>query len=223
MEEKKQESVITPEDQARIDNAVKLGALKQVQLVKFIYEKLGPDGIVEFSQTVIKPWAKEWAARILKEKGLKQGEVDARTALYLYSAVHDHTAICSDHLDMFFTVDHPDLQVVGARYCPVAHQWMQIWPEGAHFLCYLYSHSFDEYFFEGLNPNLVFTKHAECCADQPGIPHGKPCVMRIETKNKPVDPKDIQIIEDPATIAVSAEIKELLADKEIDYLPHLPE
>ena len=36
MEEKKQESVITPEDQARIDNAVKLGALKQVQLVKFV-------------------------------------------------------------------------------------------------------------------------------------------------------------------------------------------
>ena len=47
--------------------------------------------------------------------------------------------------------------------------------------------------------------------------------MRIETKNKPVDPKDVQIIEDPDSIEVSAKIKELLADKEIDYLPHIPE
>lgn len=216
-------STITPEDQARIDNAVKLGALKQVQLVKFLYEKLGHDGLEEFSKTVVKPWATAWAERLLKEKGLKKGDVDARTALYMYEAVHDHTKICSDHLDMFFSVDHADFQIVGAKYCPVAYQWMQIWPEGAHFLCYLYSHAFDEYFFAALNPNLVFTKHAECCADQPGIPHGRPCVMQIETKGKPVNKKDLKIIEDPGSIEVAPIISDFLAGKKIDYLPHIPE
>lgn len=222
MNKEKESSVILPEDQARIDNAVKLGALKQVQLVKFIYEKLGHDGLVEFSETVIKPWATEWAERLLAEKGLKKGEVDARTALYLYEAVHDHTKICSDHLDMFFSIDHNDLQLVGARYCPVAFQWMQIWPEGAHFLCYLYSHAFDEHFFAALNPKLVFTKHAECCAEQPGIPHGEPCIMRIETEGKYVDEKDIKVMEEPDKIKVSSIIFDFLNGKEIEYLPHIP-
>ena len=215
-------SIIQPEDQIRIDKAVKLGAQKQVQLVRFIYEELGAEGIKRFSETVLKPWARQWADDIRKRHGLKKEQITAKIAIQqLYPEVHDHTAICSDHLDMFFSVDHDDLQICGARYCPVAYQWMMEWPEGAHLLCYLYSSAFDEAFFEALNPDLVFTKHAECCLEQPGIPHGQRCLMQLETKNKSVDPNDIVIIENPDEIEVAEKIKELLAGKTIAYVPHI--
>ena len=214
---------ISKRDQGRIDSAVRLGAIKQVQLVKFIYDNLGFAGITKFVRDEIEPWARSWARSIRLRHGLQEAQITARVAIQqLYPEVHDHTAICSDHLDMFFSIDHEDLQVCGARYCPVAYQWMQFWPQGAHHLCYIYSYSFDRYFFAELNPNLHFTKHAECCADQPGIPHGRPCLMRLETRNKPVDLSTIQIIEDAETIEVSKVIKEFLAARDIQYELHVP-
>ncbi len=215
-------SIIQPADQDRIDKAVKLGAQKQVQLVRFIYEELGQEGIKKFSETVLKPWARQWAQEIMERKGLKSEDITAKIAIQqLYPEVHDHTAICSDHLDMFFVVDHEDLQICGAKYCPVAYQWMCEWPEGAHLLCYLYSHAFDEAFFQALNPNLVFSKHAECCAEEPGIPHGRRCLMKLETTGKPVEAKDIVEIEDPDKVQVSKSIEDLLAGKTINYVPHI--
>ena len=214
-----QKSLITDQDQNRIDKAVRLGATKQVQLVKFIYEKLGTEGIKEFAESVVQPWARDWAQRILKRHGLKRGEVNFKDALTLYHEVHDHTAICSDHLEMFFTINHPDLVECGATYCPVAYQWMSVWPEGAHYLCYIYSHSFDEAFFHELNPNLVITKHAEADNDQPGIPHGVPCLMRNETVDKPVAPGDYEVLQDINQIKISPRITELLAGRDIEYLP----
>lgn len=219
MSDKINQSIITDKDQERIDKAVRLGATKQVQLVKFIYEKLGPKGIKEFAETVIKPWAREWAYRILERERLNAGQISARDALRLYSEVHDHTAICSDHLDMFFCIDHEDLQECGAKFCPVAFQWMKIWPEGAHILCYLYSYSFDQGFVEAMNPNIRFTKHAESTTDQPGIPHGHPCIMRVETKGKIVEQSKINRFLDPNEVEVSTKISELLEGKKIDYLP----
>ncbi|MCU0663115.1 MAG: L-2-amino-thiazoline-4-carboxylic acid hydrolase [Myxococcota bacterium] len=223
MSGEKEKSIITKTDQARIDNAVKLGATKQVQLIRYIYETMGPQGITDFVRKAIEPWARAWARKIMDRHGLTSDKITAKIAIQqLYPEVHDHTAICSDHLDMFFSIDHDDLQECGAKYCPVAAQWMEIWPEGAHHLCYVYSYSFDKYFFEELNSNLIFTKHAECCADQPGIPHGKRCLMRLETKGKPVDPKKVFVIEDPNKVNVSPQIESFLAGKTIKYVPHIP-
>ena len=217
-----QKSQITTRDQERIDKAVRLGATKQVQAVKFIYEKLGTQGIKEFADTVVQPWAREWAQKIMKRHGLKRGEVNFKDALGLYHEVHDHTAICSDSLEMFFTINHPDLVECGATYCPVAHQWMKIWPEGAHYLCYIYSHSFDEAFFHELNPDLVITKHAEADDSQPGIPHGKPCLMRNETLGKPVNADQYELLANINDIQVSPRVTELLAEREIKYCPPMP-
>lgn len=216
-------SRITATDQGRIDNAVKLGATKQVQLVRYIYEKMGHEGIKDFVKSEIEPWARAWARKIMTRHGLTSDKITAKIAIQqLYPEVHDHTAICSDHLDMFFSIDHDDLQECGAKYCPVAAQWMEVWPEGAHHLCFIYSYSFDKFFFAELNSNLVFTKHAECCSDQPGIPHGRPCLMRLETKGKPVDRKSIFQIEDPAKVVVSPRITSLVSRKDIRYVPHIP-
>jgi hypothetical protein len=222
MSEGTERSTISARDQARIDSAVKLGATKQVQLVRFIYEELGAEGIVKFVERHVTPWAKAWARQIKERRGLKSEQITARMAIQeLYPEVHDHTAICSDHLDMFFSVDHEDLQECGARYCPVAYQWMEVWPEGAHLLCYIYSYSFDKAFFEELNPALFFTKHAECSAEQEGIPHGRRCLMRLETKDKPVMPEATTVIEDPASVVVAPCITEFLSDRNIDYLPNI--
>ena len=96
---------------------------------------------------------------------------------------------------------------------------LPVWPEGAHYLCYIYSHSFDEAFFHELNPNLVITRHAEADNDQPGIPHGVPCLMRNETVDKPVAPGDYEVLQDINQIKISPRITELLAGRDIEYLP----
>ena len=212
--------------QKYIDATVTLKARNQVQLVRFIYEQSGIDGIVSFYRSEIVPWAERWAKDILKREGLEPGSVTALKALELYEEVHKHTTLCSDSLGMFVSVAHADYVLCGANHCPAARGWMEIWPEGAHLLCFLYSFGFDTVFFRTLNQDLYFSKHAECCQEQPGLPHGKLCIMEINTAGKELSQEEIQKMQIPGAqpddITVSEKTTSLLKGKNIQYVPHVP-
>ena len=212
--------------QQKVDATVALKARNQVQLVRFIYEQLGIDGIVRFYRSQIVPWAQQWAETILRREGLEPGSVNALKAMELYEEVHRHTTICTDSLGFFMSAAHPDYVVCGATHCPAARGWMEIWPEGAHLLCFLYSVGFDTVFFRTLNPELYFTRHAECCAEQPGLPHGRVCVMELKTRGRELSPEEVSAVRipgaQPEEMRVSDQTTALLEHREIEYVPHVP-
>jgi hypothetical protein len=212
------------EAQTKVDATVCLKATNQVQLVKFIYENYGHEGIIKFYEQQIMPWAAQWAMDIMAEHNLKQGEVNALKAMELYEVVHQHTSICSDRLGFFLSLAHPDHVICGANHCPPAIQWKKIWPEGAHLLCFLYSHGFDTVFFEQLNPALYFKRHGESCAEEPGLPHGELCIMELRTRGRELSEDELVAYriegQQPEDISVSPQTFELV-NPETVYIPYV--
>ncbi len=210
--------------QRKVDATVELKARNQVQLVKFLYENYGEKGIEQFYEQQIVPWARQWARDILKKNNLKAGEVNALKSMELYDVVHQHTSICTDRLGFFLSLAHPDQVICGANHCPPAIQWKRLWPEGAHILCFLYSHGFDKVFFETLNPALYFSKHGESCAEEPGLPHGELCIMELRTKGVALKEEDVAQFripgQQPEDMTVSKATLELVTPG-TQYVPYL--